>query len=93
VQLTLVAPRLAGGRTQGIEPFLFVPFDSFLYSVDILEYCFMSVSTLLATKVFTGGGLERCARWFLTGERSACWYGDPHAAAAGLRAPPDTNSR
>jgi len=37
VQLTLVAPRLAAGRTEGIEPFLFVPFDSFLYSVDMLD--------------------------------------------------------
>jgi len=36
VQLTLVAPRLARGDTTGIEMFLFVPFDSFLYAVDIL---------------------------------------------------------
>lgn len=66
VQLTLVAPRLAGGRTQGIEPFLFVPFDSFLYSVDILGYGFMSVATLFAARVFAGGGLERVVRLFLT---------------------------
>ena len=65
VQLTLVAPRLAGGRAAGIEPFLFVPFDSFLYSVDILGYSFMSVATLFAAGVFTGGGLERVVRWFL----------------------------
>jgi len=30
VQLAWVAPRLAEGRTAGMEPFLFVPFDSFL---------------------------------------------------------------
>src|SRR3954466_13909788 len=30
VQLTLVAPRLAAGDTRGLEPFLFVPFNSFL---------------------------------------------------------------
>jgi len=66
VQLTLVAPRLAGGRTEGIEPFLFVPFDSFLYSVDILGYSFMSVATLFASRVFTGRGLQRVARLFLT---------------------------
>jgi hypothetical protein len=66
VQLTLVAPRLAGGRTEGIEPFLFVPFDSFLYAVDILGYSFMSVATLFAARVFTGRGLERVARVFLT---------------------------
>lgn len=66
VQLTWVAPRLAAGRTQGIEPFLFTPFDSFLYAVDILGYSFMSASTLLASRVFTGNGLERVVRGFLT---------------------------
>jgi hypothetical protein len=65
VQLTLVAPRLAAGRTTGIEPFLFVPFDSFLYAVDILGYSFMSLATLFAAGVFTGGGLERVVRGFL----------------------------
>lgn len=66
VQLTLVAPRMASGRMDGIEPFLFTPFDSFLYSVDILGYTFMSVATLFASRVFTGTGLERTARLFLT---------------------------
>jgi hypothetical protein len=66
VQLTLVAPRLARGEVEGIEPFLFVPFDSFLYAVDILGYSFMSIATLCAARVFTGGGLDRVARWFLT---------------------------
>lgn len=66
VLLTFVAPRLATGRTAGIEPFLFTPFDSFLYSVDILGYTFMSVATLFAARVFTGDGLERQARIFLT---------------------------
>jgi hypothetical protein len=65
VQLTLVAPRLAAGRVAGIEPFLFLPFDSFLYSVDILGYSFMSLATLFAAKVFKGGGAERVARTFL----------------------------
>ncbi len=67
VQLTVVGPRLASGRVEGIEPFVFVPFDSYLYAVDILGYTFMSVSTLLAARAFTGrGGVERVARWFLT---------------------------
>lgn len=66
VQLTLVAPRLARGQMEGIEMLRFVPFDSFLYAVDILGYSFMSVSTLFAARVFTGGGLERVVRWFLT---------------------------
>ena len=66
VQLTLVAPRIARGQTEGIEPFLFIPFDSFLYAVDILGYSFMSVATLLAARVFVGSGLQRTVRWFLT---------------------------
>ena len=65
VQLTLVGPRLAAGRTEGIEMFLFVPFDSFLYAVDILGYSFMSAATLFAAMVFRGRGLERVVRTFL----------------------------
>jgi hypothetical protein len=66
VQLTLVAPRIAEGRIAGIEAFLFVPFDSFLYAVDILGYSFMSVATLFAAQVLTGKGIERVARFWLT---------------------------
>lgn len=65
VQLTLVAPRIAHGQIEGIEAFLFVPFDSFLYAVDLLGYSFMSLATLFAAPVFTGGGLHRIARSFL----------------------------
>ena len=66
VQLAWVAPRLAAGRTQGIEPFLFLPFDSFLYAVDILGYSFMSVATLCAARVFAASGQDRIVRLFLT---------------------------
>jgi hypothetical protein len=66
VQLTLVAPRLASGRMAGLEPFRFVPFDSFLYAVDILGYSFMSAATLFAARAFRGEGLERVVRRFLT---------------------------
>jgi hypothetical protein len=65
VQLTLVAPRLASGEIEGSEMLVFVPFDSFLYAVDILGYSFMSLSTLFAAMVFTGKGLERIVRFFL----------------------------
>jgi hypothetical protein len=65
VQLTWVAPRLASGRIAGMEPFLFVPFDSFLYAVDILGYSFMSVATLFAGLVFSGGAGERTVRRFM----------------------------
>lgn len=66
VQLTLVAPRLAQGRTEDIEMWLFLPFDSFLYAVDILGYSFMSVATLFAARGLTGKGIERVARVCLT---------------------------
>jgi hypothetical protein len=66
VQLTWVAPRIASGRTEGIEPFLFTPFNSFLYAVDILGYSLMSVATLFVARVFGGDGQERVARVFLT---------------------------
>jgi len=65
VQLTLVGPRMARGDTAGIEMFVFVPFTSFLYAVDILGYSFMSVATLLAGLTFSGGGLRRVVRWCL----------------------------
>lgn len=65
VQLALVAPRLLEQRTAGIEPFLFIPFDSFLYAVDILGYSFMCAATLFASFVFTGPGRERPARRWL----------------------------
>ena len=65
VQLAWVGPRLSAGRPQGLEPFLFVPFDSFLYAVDILGYSFMSVATLFAALAIRGGGTARIARWFL----------------------------
>ncbi len=65
VQLTWVGPRLASGRTEGIEQFVFVPFDSFLYAVDILGYSFMSLASLFAAMAFTGRGIEKRARWLL----------------------------
>jgi hypothetical protein len=66
VQLAWVGPRLASGNMEGLGPFLFVPFDSFLYAVDILGYSFMCLSMLFASRVFTGGGQEQLVRWFFT---------------------------
>jgi hypothetical protein len=65
VQLTWVGPRLAEGRIEGMEPFLFEPFDSFLYSVDLLGYSFMSLATLFAGHTLARDGLEGTARRFL----------------------------
>lgn len=67
VQLTFVLPRLLKGDLESVsvQPFLFVPFDSFLYSVDILGYSFMSLATLFAAFAFPGTGIERTVRWFM----------------------------
>ncbi len=65
VQLTYVAPHLMRGEVESVRPFLFTPFDSFIYAVDILGYSFMSLATLFAAFVFTGPGLERTARRFM----------------------------
>jgi hypothetical protein len=66
VQLTLVAPALLRGEvSDSIRPFLFNVFNSFTYSVDLLGYSFMSLSTLFAAFVFRGPGLEKTVRWFL----------------------------
>ena|SRR6056297_3051509 len=65
VQLTLVMPRMLAGRTEGIEVLLFTPFDSFLYSVDLLGYSTMSLSTLFAAFGLAGITSARTARWFL----------------------------
>lgn len=65
VQLTWVGPRIASGRIAGMEVFLFTPFDSFLYAVDILGYSFMSLSTLFAAFTLKGRGLIGAARVFL----------------------------
>lgn len=66
VQLSLVLPRMVSGRVAGIEPFVFVPFDSYLYAMDILGYSFMSVATLLAARAIAWDPATRTARWFLT---------------------------
>jgi hypothetical protein len=66
VQLTLVAPALYRENvTDHVRPFLFHVFNSFTYSVDLLGYSFMSLSTLFAAFVFTGPGIEKTVRWFL----------------------------
>jgi len=65
VQLTLVAPHMIRGDIENVRFLLFTPFDSFLYSVDILGYSFMSLSTLFAAFVFKRVGLEGIIRWFL----------------------------
>ena len=66
VQLTFVAPALYHGNvSESVRPFLFNVFNSFTYSVDLLGYSFMSLSTFFAAFIFKGSGLERTVRWFM----------------------------
>lgn len=65
VQLTLVVPHLLNGNTQAVRPFLFIPFDSFIYSVDLLGYSFMSLATLFAAFSFSFRGKSRIVKAFL----------------------------
>jgi hypothetical protein len=68
VQLTFVAPALyRGDVSDSVRPFLFNVFNSFTYSVDLLGYSFMSLSTLFAAFVFRGPGLNKTVRWFMIG--------------------------
>lgn len=48
VQLTFVAPRLAAGDVEEIGLLLFVPYESFLFAVDLWGYSLMSAATLIA---------------------------------------------
>lgn len=48
VQLTFVAPRLAAGDVEEIALLLFVPYESFLFAVDLWGYSLMSAATLIA---------------------------------------------
>lgn len=65
IQLTLVVPHIIKGETASIQFLLFKPFDSFLYSVDILGYSFMSLSTLFAAFAFSNKGREKAVRAFM----------------------------
>jgi hypothetical protein len=65
IQLTLVVPHMLAGETASVQFLLFKPFDSFLYSVDILGYSFMSLSTLFAAFAFSNKDREKTVRAFM----------------------------
>ena len=65
VQLTLILPHMLNGEIESVRPFLFTPFDSFSYSIDVLGYSFMCLSTLFAAFIFTEKGLHRTIRIFM----------------------------
>ena len=83
VQLTLVAPALYQGNvSDSVRPFLFNVFNSFTYSVDLLGYSFMSLSTLFAAFVFRGPGLEKTASIFESADQAkACTSSAPRVTA------------
>jgi hypothetical protein len=60
-QLTLVAPRIAADDVVGIEPFLFVPYRTFLFAVDLLGYSVMCLATLFAAFALPAGPGARAA--------------------------------
>lgn len=64
-QLTFVAPRL-GSADLAVVPFRFTPFASFLYSVDLLGYSWMSISCGLLAWALPPGQ-ARAARVALIG--------------------------
>jgi hypothetical protein len=65
VQLTLVAPRLARGDMADIEFLRFVPYQSFLFAVDLLGYSFMSLATLLVAFALPNARFVRWSKAFL----------------------------
>lgn len=62
VQLTLVAPRLSAGDTADIAVFLFTPYRSFLFAVDLLGYSFMSIATLFGAFALPATAAARGAK-------------------------------
>ena len=62
VQTTFVAPRLAAGDTAGIELLLFVPYQSFLFAIDLFGYSLMSLATLFAALGLPDSRASRGAR-------------------------------
>lgn len=62
VQITFVAPRLAAGSMEGIELLRFVPYQSFLFAIDLWGYSLMCASALFAGLALDPGRANRFAR-------------------------------
>lgn len=63
VQLTFVGPRLSAGDTAGIELLLFVPYESFLFAIDLFGYSLMSAATLFAAFGLPDAPRAQSAKW------------------------------
>lgn len=67
VQLTFVAPRLAAGNMAGIELLQFVPYQSFLFAIDLYGYSLMCASMAFAALAFSPAAENRTIRTLLWG--------------------------
>jgi len=65
VELTFVAPRLAAGRTEGIELLLFRPYESFLFAIDLYGYSLMCLACLFAAVAVPQRNSARAAKALL----------------------------
>lgn len=65
VQITFVAPRLAAGDMAAIELLRFVPYQSFLFAIDLWGYSLMCASALFAGLALGQTREARPARLFL----------------------------
>jgi hypothetical protein len=64
LQMTVVVPFMLNGQVEEVA-FITLSTGTFVYGLDVLGYSLMSLATLFAAPVFTGGGLERSIRWSL----------------------------
>ncbi len=65
VQITFVAPRLASGDMAEIEILRFVPYQSFLFAIDLWGYSLMCGSALFAGLALRADAAARLPRLFL----------------------------
>jgi hypothetical protein len=65
VQITFVGPRLAAGDMAGIELLRFVPYQSFLFAIDLYGYSLMCASALFAGLALRHRTDATAARWLL----------------------------
>ena len=65
VQLTFVIPNLIRNTVEEISVFIFIPFNSFLFALDVLGYGIMNLSTLFFAFAFEKTGPEKWIRYFL----------------------------
>lgn len=63
VQLTMVRENILHGTHANLEHFIMDNPRSVMFSIDMLGYFFLSLSSLAVSFVFMGGALEKTIRW------------------------------